>query len=78
MARAYATIANDGKRVDGSIMKDRPRVVQSVGFRRSGKVVENEPVAHAAALALRGGDPHRGAREGRPGGHGHARAAARP
>ena len=28
MARAYATIANDGKRVDGSIMKDRPRVVR--------------------------------------------------
>jgi penicillin-binding protein 1A len=48
MARAYATIANDGKRVDGSIMKDRPRVVQSVGFRRDGKVVENEPVPHAA------------------------------
>jgi membrane peptidoglycan carboxypeptidase len=48
MARAYATIANDGKRVDGSIMKDRPRVVESVGFRRSGKVVENEPVGHAA------------------------------
>jgi len=48
MARAYATIANDGKRVDGSIMKDRPRVVESVGSRRSGKVVVNEPVAHAA------------------------------
>ena len=37
MARAYATIANDGKRVDGSIMKDRPRVVQSVGFRRTAR-----------------------------------------
>jgi len=48
MARAYATIANDGKRVDGSLMKDRPRVVASVGSRRSGKVVENEPVPHAA------------------------------
>ena len=48
MARAYATIANDGKRVDGSIMKDRPRVVQSVGSRRSGKVATNEPVDHAA------------------------------
>jgi penicillin-binding protein 1A len=48
MARAYATIANDGKRVDGSIMKDRPRVVQSVGSRRSGKVAQNAPVDHAA------------------------------
>jgi len=44
MARAYATIANDGKRVDGTITKDRPRVIGSVGFRRSGKVVENEPI----------------------------------
>ncbi len=44
MARAYATIANDGNRVDGSIMKDRPRVVRAVRFRKSGKVVENEPV----------------------------------
>ena len=44
MARAYATIANDGKRVDGTITKDRPRVVGSVRFRRSGKVVENDPV----------------------------------
>jgi penicillin-binding protein 1A len=48
MARAYATIANDGKRVDGSIMKDRPRVVASVGSRRSGKIVDNAPVEHAA------------------------------
>ncbi len=45
MARAYATIANEGKRVDGSITKDRPRVVRSVRFRKSGKVVDNEPVA---------------------------------
>ena len=37
MTRAYATIANDGKRVDGSIMGDVPRVVQAVRFRKSGK-----------------------------------------
>ena len=48
MTRAYATIANDGKRVDGSIMGDRPRVVRSVRSRRSGKVTTNEPVGHAA------------------------------
>ena len=44
MTRAYATIANDGKRVDGSIMGDVPRVVQEVRFRRSGKSRPNEPV----------------------------------
>jgi penicillin-binding protein 1A len=46
MTRAYATIANGGKRVDGSITKDRPRVVSSVRFRKSGKVRTNEPVEH--------------------------------
>ncbi|HET9243391.1 MAG TPA: PBP1A family penicillin-binding protein [Gaiella sp.] len=44
MTRAYATIANDGKRVDGSIMGDVPRVVQEVRFRRTGKARRNEPV----------------------------------
>ncbi len=44
MTRAYATIANDGKRVDGSIMGDVPRVVQEVRFRRTGKSRKNEPV----------------------------------
>jgi penicillin-binding protein 1A len=47
MTRAYATIANGGKRVDGSITKDRPRVVSSVRFRKSGNVRKNEPVEHA-------------------------------
>jgi penicillin-binding protein 1A len=46
MTRAYATIANGGKRIDGSITKDRPRVVSSVRFRKSGKVRTNEPVGH--------------------------------
>ena len=44
MARAYATIANDGKRVDGSIMGDRPRVVRAVRFRKTGEVKENTVV----------------------------------
>jgi penicillin-binding protein 1A len=47
MTRAYATIANDGKRIDGSMMGDLPRVVASVKSRRSGKVKENSPVDHA-------------------------------
>ena len=47
MTRAYATIANDGKRVDGAITGDLPRVVDSVVTRRNGKVRRNSPVAHA-------------------------------
>ena len=35
MARAYATIANEGRRVDGTLMGDSPRVVERVqGFGR--------------------------------------------
>ena len=47
MTRAYATIANAGKRVDGAIMGDLPRVVDSVVTRRNGKVRRNSPVPHA-------------------------------
>ena len=47
MTRAYATIANDGRRVDGSIMGDVPRVVQEVRFRKTGKALKNEPVPRA-------------------------------
>ena len=47
MTRAYATIANDGKRVDGSVMGNRPRVVRSVRFRKTGKVSENDPTDKA-------------------------------
>ncbi len=43
MARAYATIANDGVRVDGSLTGDRPRVVESVSTRTSGKTRANLP-----------------------------------
>jgi membrane peptidoglycan carboxypeptidase len=51
MTRAYATIANDGKRIDGSLMGNLPRVVDSVKTRRSGKVRQNAPVAHAVVPA---------------------------
>ena len=44
MARAYATIANDGRRVDGSVFHDRPRVVEQVERFRSNKVDVNSPV----------------------------------
>jgi membrane peptidoglycan carboxypeptidase len=44
MARAYATIANDGRRVDGSTFENRPRVVEEVARFRSGRVDTNAPV----------------------------------
>ena len=43
MARAYATIANEGRRVDGAVLGDRPRVVERVEFTRGGRVEENVP-----------------------------------
>ena len=43
MARAYATIGNGGRRVDGSVFGDTPRVVDSVERIRSGRVEDNLP-----------------------------------
>jgi membrane peptidoglycan carboxypeptidase len=43
MARAYATIANDGARVDGSLTGDQPRVVDVVVNRSSGRARTNVP-----------------------------------
>jgi penicillin-binding protein 1A len=44
MARAYATIANGGRRVDGSLFGDRPRVVESVERIRSRDLEPNAPL----------------------------------
>ena len=44
MTRAYATIANDGRRVDGSVFHNRPRVVEQVERFRSNKIDVNSPV----------------------------------
>jgi penicillin-binding protein 1A len=44
MARAYATFANDGRRVDGSEFGNQPRVVESVERIRSGRLEKNEPI----------------------------------
>jgi penicillin-binding protein 1A len=44
MARAYATLANEGRRVDGSEFGNRPRVVESVERIRSRRVEENAPI----------------------------------
>jgi penicillin-binding protein 1A len=43
MARAYSTIANEGRRVDGSVFGDTPRVVESVERIRTHRVEENSP-----------------------------------
>jgi penicillin-binding protein 1A len=44
MARAYATIANEGRRVDGSAFGNRPRVVETVERFRASRVEVNAPV----------------------------------
>jgi len=44
MARAYATLANGGRRVDGSLLGDTPRVVEHVERIRTGTVEENVPL----------------------------------
>jgi len=48
MTRAYATFANRGVRVDGSLTGDRPRVIEKVELARTGRVTENRPVGKAA------------------------------
>jgi penicillin-binding protein 1A len=44
MARAYATLANEGRRVDGSLLGNRPRVVEEVERFTSSDVDVNAPV----------------------------------
>jgi penicillin-binding protein 1A len=44
MARAYATLANDGRRVDGSLLGDRPRVVEQVERIQNDTVETNAPI----------------------------------
>ena len=43
MARAFATIANEGRRVDGSVLGDQPRVIEYVDRLRTGTRDENVP-----------------------------------
>jgi penicillin-binding protein 1A len=43
MARAFATIANKGRRVDGSVLGDQPRVIEYVDRLRTGTRDENVP-----------------------------------
>ncbi len=48
MARAYATIANGGRRVDGTLLGDSPRVVERVQRIRAGRQEENSPLPKQA------------------------------
>ena len=43
MARAYATFANEGRRIDGSAFGDNPRVVEHVRWVRGDKLEVNAP-----------------------------------
>jgi penicillin-binding protein 1A len=45
MTRAYATFASGGRRIDGKLFGDRPRVVETVEPARGGATLENTPVA---------------------------------
>jgi penicillin-binding protein 1A len=44
LARAYATLANEGRRVDGAVFDNRPLVVKTVERARSSKVDVNAPI----------------------------------
>ncbi len=50
LARAFATIANDGIRVGGTLAGDEPRVITEVRF-RSGRVEKDEPTVTRAIPA---------------------------
>jgi membrane peptidoglycan carboxypeptidase len=51
MTRAYATFANAGKRVDGSLIGNKPRVIEQVEFARSGRTSSNTPVERPVMTA---------------------------
>ncbi len=48
MARAYATFANHGLRVDGSLVGDRPRAIASVASKKDELIAENRPIGRQA------------------------------
>ena len=45
MARAFSTIANDGRRVDGSVFGNRPRAIARIGNAAGKLLEENRPVS---------------------------------
>ncbi len=48
MARAFATIANRGQRIDGSLIGNRPRAIASVARENGKPLAENRPVGRQA------------------------------
>jgi penicillin-binding protein 1A len=44
MARAYATIANGGRRVDSSLLGNEPAVIKRIERIRTGRIEENAPI----------------------------------
>ncbi len=48
MARAFSSIADDGRRVDGSVFGNRPRAIARVANAQGRMVDNNRPVAHQA------------------------------
>jgi penicillin-binding protein 1A len=53
MARAYSSIANGGRRIDGSIFKDHPRAILSVNNEGNNPVPQRAISANNAAIVTR-------------------------
>ena len=76
LARAYATLAHGGRRVDGAMFGNRPRVIT--------EIVQERPERRQRAEGVRrahldpGGDDQLDPAEGRPVRHGQARVPAEP
>ena len=51
MARAYATFANDGVRVDGTVFGNEPRVVTTIENDREERRVRERPEGRPRAVA---------------------------
>ena len=77
MTRAYATFANRGVRVDGSLTGDRPRVVERVEFARTGRSRREPAGRQGRDDDRRGGPAHLDPAERRHAGDRQARRARR-
>ena len=71
LARAYATLAYGGRRVDGAMFGNKPRVIEKVT--RAGRTRYNGPTQVRCTHRHRGGDHERDPAEGRPARHRQAR-----
>ena len=76
LARAYATLAHGGRRVDGAMFGNRPRVIRRCTER--GRTRFNAPTTFDALIVDPGRDHQHDPAEGRPVRHGQARVPAGP